>query len=294
MPFSIDQLKTFVTAAETGSFSAAARRLGRAQSAVSTAIANLEIDLGVTLFDRAGHKPELTQAGSALLREAAQTMESCTRLEHFAAGLAGGAESRVTFAADDLIPEDVAASVLRHFGRRWPDVELEMLMGALGDIGEMVSGGRADLGYFVPLAPLPVSAPAQLVHTVRFIPVASPAHPLAGRGDLTREDVAPHRQIIVSSRGGERCVDERVAHRPWWCDGNPAIHALVRNGTGWAFLPEHAVRQDIAEQRLVRLHFAFHPVPHGAPAYIMWTATRPLGPAGRWLRDTLTEIMTIR
>lgn len=294
MRYSLDQLETLVTVVECGSFSAASRRLGRAQSAVSTAIANLEIDLGVTIFDRSGHKPALTPQGESIVQEARNAIEACDRLGKLAGRLAEGVESRVTLAADDLIPEDVATAVLGHFGNHWPDVELEVLMGALGDVGEMVSTGRADLGYVVPLHALPVTAPARLVGNVRFLPVAAPSHPLAGRGELTKEEVSRHRQIIVSSRSGERVLDERVALRPWWCDGNSAIQTLVRNGTGWAFLPEHAVREDLEDRRLVPLDFIFHPKPHSVPAYVMWTTARHLGPAARWLCDSFAQALSSR
>src|SRR6478736_8176046 len=64
---SLDQMRMFLTVAEAGSFRAAAARLGRVQSAVSHAIAKLEDELGIALFDRSGHKPALTSEGQALL-----------------------------------------------------------------------------------------------------------------------------------------------------------------------------------------------------------------------------------
>src|SRR5271166_920756 len=67
---SLDQLRTFIAAAEEGSFSAAGRRLGRAQSVVSQTIANLEAQLGLPLFERAGRYPELTEQGRILLADA--------------------------------------------------------------------------------------------------------------------------------------------------------------------------------------------------------------------------------
>src|SRR5258707_11641145 len=64
----IDQLKVFLSVVEAGSFTAAGRRLGRATSAISYTVANLETQLGVTLFDREQtRKPTLTEAGAALL-----------------------------------------------------------------------------------------------------------------------------------------------------------------------------------------------------------------------------------
>jgi DNA-binding transcriptional LysR family regulator len=67
---SLDQLRTFIAAADEGSFSAAGRRLHRAQSVVSQTLANLEGQLGVKLFDRSGHLPVLTDQGRALLVDA--------------------------------------------------------------------------------------------------------------------------------------------------------------------------------------------------------------------------------
>jgi DNA-binding transcriptional LysR family regulator len=60
---SLDQLRVLVTIADTGSFSAAGRALGRAQSAISQIIASLEGAQGVSLFDRSGHRPRLTDIG---------------------------------------------------------------------------------------------------------------------------------------------------------------------------------------------------------------------------------------
>ena len=66
---SLDQLRTFIAAVDEGSFSAAARKLLRAQSVVSETVSNLEEQIGVPLFDRSGRHPKLTPAGIVLLAE---------------------------------------------------------------------------------------------------------------------------------------------------------------------------------------------------------------------------------
>ena len=78
---SLEQLKILLAAAETGSFSAAARKLGKAQSVVSTAIANLEIDLALTLFERSGRYPQLTEAGRRMVAEATTLLPQDARLQ---------------------------------------------------------------------------------------------------------------------------------------------------------------------------------------------------------------------
>ena len=66
----LDQLRTFIAAVDQGSFSAAGRKLRRAQSVVSQALANLEAQLGVRLFDRSERYPKLTDEGRSLLVDA--------------------------------------------------------------------------------------------------------------------------------------------------------------------------------------------------------------------------------
>ena len=81
MQWNLDQLRVFVSVAEQRSFSAVARQQRKAQSAISSAIAMLEDDLGVSLFQRSsGRQPTLTEAGEALLEEAREVLRQCERL----------------------------------------------------------------------------------------------------------------------------------------------------------------------------------------------------------------------
>lgn len=77
---SIDQLRTFIAAVDEGSFSAAGRKLRRAQSVVTATLANLESQVGFPLFERTGRYPKLTEAGAALLEAARLRLPEWTRL----------------------------------------------------------------------------------------------------------------------------------------------------------------------------------------------------------------------
>jgi DNA-binding transcriptional LysR family regulator len=87
---SLDQLRTFIAAAEEGSFSAAGRHLQRAQSVVSQTLANLEAQLGVKLFDRSRRLPTLTYEGRALLADARAVAGKVDRFKARAKRLASG------------------------------------------------------------------------------------------------------------------------------------------------------------------------------------------------------------
>src|SRR6478672_3296370 len=97
---SLDQIKTFLAAAEEGSFSAAGRKLRRSQSVVSHSLANLEEQLGVRLFDRSARYPILTEAGRALLDDARAVTLGIGSLKAKAQALAGGLEPEVSVALD--------------------------------------------------------------------------------------------------------------------------------------------------------------------------------------------------
>ncbi len=143
---SLEQLKILLAAAESGSFSAAARKLGKAQSVVSSAISNLEIDLGLTLFDRSGRYPQLTEAGARMVQEAGILLAQSERLQSIAGELAAGVETRLTLAIDDDSHLPWLGTLLEEFATRYPTVELELLFPLMEDVTEMLVTGRAQLG----------------------------------------------------------------------------------------------------------------------------------------------------
>src|SRR5258708_26160524 len=97
---SLDQLRTFIAAVDEGSFSAAGRRLRRAQSVVSQTLANLEGQLGVKLFDRSTRFPVLTDQGRALLADARVVAGNVDLFKARAKNFAGGVEAEFSGALD--------------------------------------------------------------------------------------------------------------------------------------------------------------------------------------------------
>ena len=98
---SLDQLRIFLAVAEEGSFGGAARRLGRAVSAISYGVQQMEAQLGVTLFAREGsRKPQLTEAGLGLLAEARAITEASDALIAKTRSLHAGLESDLALVLD--------------------------------------------------------------------------------------------------------------------------------------------------------------------------------------------------
>src|ERR1700748_1027039 len=116
----LDQIAVFLAIVEAGSFGAAARRLGRATSVISYAVANLETQLGVTLFDRVGTRtPQLTQAGRAILSDSRGIAIALDGLLAKARGLTAGLEAEVALTMDVMWPAKKLVKALEEFRNRF-------------------------------------------------------------------------------------------------------------------------------------------------------------------------------
>src|SRR5436309_10352625 len=102
--FTLDQLRALIAVSEEGSFSAAARKLQRVQSAVSTAMANLETQLGVPLWDRSTRVARLTDQGQAIVAAARKVCTEVDGLRQLATGMVAGVEAQVSLCVDVLFP----------------------------------------------------------------------------------------------------------------------------------------------------------------------------------------------
>src|SRR5690606_22502451 len=128
-----DQLKIFLAVVETGSFAAAGRQLNRATSVISYGVANLEAQLGLSLFEREGtRKPRLTAAGQAVLAEARAIGKGIDGLRAKVKGMLGGLEARVDLAIDVMLPSAWLGETLRAFSAAFPTVALNLHVEALG------------------------------------------------------------------------------------------------------------------------------------------------------------------
>ncbi len=291
----LDQLQVFVAVAETGSFSAAARRLNRSQSVISYAIANLEAQLELRLFDREGtREPRLTDGGRAMLCDARRIVDDLEELRARSQGLKEGLEGELSAAIDVTLPTQVLAAVLRDFEAQFPTVGLKLQVGALGMVADLVSRGEARIGIGGHLSDLPGGFATTLVGYNMMVPVAAPGHPLAqARPPVPLSVVREHVQLVVidmseQTRGQNFNV---VSFRTWRLTDAGTKHALILEGLGWGGLPESMVRNDLDAGRLVRLELEPYPETH-YPLYAIHTAANPPGPAGSWMISRVRETLS--
>ena len=293
---SVDQLRVFVTAVETGSFSATARKLNRAQSAVTYAIKKLEDQVGAELFDRSAYRPALSEAGRILLPHARRVLDDIGYFQASARQITRGLEAELRVLIAGAVPMTLLTPALADFRDAFPTVQLRLstlpFSMATGKDMLGLSPNEADLRILYDVM-LPESLVGRLIGKDELVAVAAASHPLGQMGtQLDEHALRDHLQIVLSER--QEAVpgqDRRVAALNTWRVTDPmAQHALIRAGIGWGSLPASLAEGDLAAKRLVRLSgtggsrfrqvFQFSVI-------VAHRRDEPLGPAGRWLFDRL-------
>jgi len=288
---SLDQLRAFIAAVDEGSFSAGARKLRRAQSAVSELVSNLEAQIGVVLFDRSERYPKLTPAGVLLVADARSVVTDVDLLKARAKGISGGLESELSVVVDVLFPIEAIAESAKEFRERFPRTPLRLYVEALGGAYKPVLDGRCSLGIVgsLPVAPEPMTL--ERLQAVDMIMVAAREHPLALiKGVVPKTELARHVQLVLTDRTELTAGREFGVMSPltWRLGDLFAKHAFLLKGLGWGGMPLHAVQRDLHEGRLAKLSVEDLP-DEGLilPMSAVYLTANPPGPAGRWMIERL-------
>lgn len=282
MQYSPEAMEAFAAAAALGSFSAAARQLHKSQSTISAAIANLEADLDLTLFDRTSRLPMLTPAGRRVLAHVREILAASDRLEALSVRLSDKVESRLTVVLSDTYGQSDHLELMQEFEQRYRDIELECLIAEGPDVIDLLQSGRAHLAVTAAEASYPNGiASARLAEPTRMAVFVARAHPLASIGSPSAEQLAATRQIYLNSYVGGGARPLGLA---WSAPSYLMLLELTQQGFGWAELPDWLVRQ-YAGDTLSEL------TPRGWPRLLpvdaLWARAAPPGPAGQWLLDSL-------
>lgn len=291
---SLDQLRTFIAAVDEGSFSAAARKLNRVQSAVSGWVGGLESQLDVVLFDRSGRFPKLTPEGVLLLADARNIVAGVDTLKARAKLMTSGVEPELPVVVDVFFPTTVISAVAKAFAEHFPLTPLRLFVEGLGAAYQPVLDGRCSLGI---LPPLPQAFPTLVSERIGELPlvaVASASHPLARVGHrIPRRELARHIQLVLTDRSDLTAGrDFGVASASTWRLADLSTkYAFLKDCVGWGGMPLHMVEKDIAAGTLVVLDVDDMP-PSGwmLTMSVYHQPSRPPGPAGRWFVDRLKTL----
>lgn len=287
MQWTLDQIRHFVAAADAGSFSAAARSLGRAQSAVSTSVGLLEADLGVELFDRSRRNATLTPAGEVLLQEARELLRQAGGLDQRALSFAAGQDARLSIALDEALPYQVLGALVLELAERFPALELTQLNGTATEVADYVQQGRASIAFHFDRGdPGSAFAHRYLGNVAQAVFVAA-RHPLAGLAEVTRTDLAHYRQLVMQMDGVDDVV---LSPTVWRTDSFYSIAGMVADGLGWAILPLNIAEYESFRTTLARVPCAGLALPM-LSVRTLWLQGATPGATELWLQQRMGQLL---
>lgn len=284
MQWNLEQLRVFVSVAEQRSFSAVARDQRKAQSAVSTAIALLEADLGIGLFERSsGRQPRLTEAGEALLEEAREVLRQCERLNGRALALMRGQEARLRLAQDEAMPYQPVIDSLEALAEQFPSLEVQLTSAAQGDVARKLVERRADLGLLFYHEQIPEALERRVLGSIEMVTVCGVGHPLAKESRVDCQQLAQYRQLLMATQSSVYPGSEPASPQVWRADSFYVMAEWLMRGLGWAWLPRHVVQYPTYQEQMVELVSEW--TPPALVVELVWRRDEPLGPAARWLAE---------
>jgi len=270
MNLHLDGLEALEAIIRTGSFAAAARELKKAQSAVSYAIQQLENGLGVEVFDRTGHRAELTEEGRMVLEEGRNLLASARRIESLTRLMGEGWESRMEVVIDGILPMTPIMSVLKRMAEEDIPTQIQVKVEFLGGVQFRFDEDEADImlvNDFEPRDTL-ISAPLPEVDVVL---VTSPEHPIAQRNmdsPWSRRELQSFVELSIHDSSESAKADPTMfgGSRVFFLSDFATKREALLMGLGFGWVPDYLVKADLAAGRLVEVayerggHYAFRPL----------------------------------
>ena len=288
--YSFEQLKVFITVCEMGSFSAAARKLKRAQSGVSQAIANLEISINQELFNREKNTPVLTENGKALLPIAKSILHQQTYFDQKLESLTNEYENELVIAIDESLVSKDLLNILIPLTDKFPITHIEIISTSTFDVEELVRNGKAQAGIIYADGELKVDMDFFLLGQARFLNISAPDHPLAALKTVQGADLKRYRQCVHRSmKQKELWFSYAISTMLWYANTHQTIIDLVSQGTGWASVPEQLIKNHLEEGSLITL-----PVTHESSGWLtpvgcLISRSHPSGPVLTSLIESLQQ-----
>ena len=281
---SLDALTVLVAIDNHGSFGAAAKVLHRVPSALTYTVQKLETDLGIEIFDRSGHRAKMTPAGRELLREGRNLLRAANELEARAKRAAGGWESLLRIALDNLIPVGPVLELIKEFDELDSGTRVQISKEAWGGTWDALIWDRADLSVGASgETPSGGGYSKQRIGSLNMNWACSPDHPLAQiKGTIREDDLMQHRAVVTADTSRQlQTRDIGVVegqNRLTVFDLQQELEAL-RQGLGIGTLPAYLAQQQ-ADYGNLKLLDTENPL-SDFPIYVVWKPERE-GRATEW------------
>ena len=284
----IQNIRAFLMAAETTSFSRAAEKLFITQPAISKRIANLEESLDCKLFDRLGKTVQLTQAGLALLPSYQRVMAEINESKRIISNLRTHVSGHMKFGTSHHIGLHRLPPILRKYTQQYPEVELDIQFMDSEQAAALILKGSIELAL--------ITLPDEIEHPLTTIPVwtdvmscvVAKDHPLAKIKNVSVKQLSEHGVLLQSQSTHTRdIIDQALKLNPdvkVIMESNylETIKAMIQNGLGWGVLPESMIDNSLKKLTIKGITMERH-------LGVLLHASRTLSSPAYKLLETLKE-----
>ncbi|QER39377.1 LysR family transcriptional regulator [Acinetobacter suaedae] len=285
-----EQLIMFQTVIETGSFSAAARKLGKVPSAVSMSIANLEIDLNLNLFERVGREPTPTAEAMVLYEKTQQLLIEMNQWKQHAHALSTGLESTLNIVVVSELLHTNWTDYITLLEQNFPSLAINIVSAPQEDALHMLLDQSAQLALMFEREQL--DSREQFVELKReaLVPVISNIHPLAQLEQVSFEQMVQTRQIVVASRDNRIKPELLFAKDYWRTDNHHSACMMIVRNLGWGVLPLEMFNENPELKKKLKILELYDFTPK-FEYYVdlVWSRESELGAAARFLIEHIRQ-----
>jgi len=286
-----EQLLIFKTVMQTGSFSAAARKLGKVPSAVSMSIANLEIDLDIKLFNRAGREPVPTAQAITLFEKTEQLLIEMNQWKQHALALSSGLESALNIVVVSELLHTHWTDYIAALEKQFPELQINIFTAPQEDAQKMLVNGTAQFALMFEREQLESNEQFIELKRQALVPVASKDYLLAQYAKISFEQILQSRQIVVASRDRSIKPELLYSKNYWRTDNHHSACAMILQNLGWGVLPEAMLNENpLLKQQLKILNFADFTPKFEYFVDLVWNRESQQGAAARFLINHIRNL----
>lgn len=290
--FTIEQVVMFVNSSEKGSFSAAARNMKKSHSAISIAIANLEDELGVQLFDRSAKYPQLTADGERFYQQSKLLLRQAERMQAAANSSVDKVEHNITIGLEELVPFTIVETVIEKAATRYPHTKFSVIRNSGDCLRAQLENGEINIVVASNNSGMTRVLDFYAIAELPMVTVCSPDSDLADLDFVDNETLLATRQLCCSSMLDNPILKAaaQVSPEVWRITDQDDLLKLVEQGLGWAGVPKVMADERVALGTLKIFQAEFSCIEPSLLIDLMVAPTNSKGPVQQYIEDELKQI----
>lgn len=284
----LDQLITLQAIDKCGSFKAASEFLHKTQPSLSMAIKKLEEEFEITIFNRDGYRPELTEHGKRFLEQTEHVIDEVNKLEQLAREMGAGLESEIHICADAIFPVCHIGDVLEKFFDPHISTRLNLNTDVLEGVIEKVKNHDVDFALGPKLGDDPELECTPILEA-DIIPVIAKKH--LDNPSFDKNYIKELPQVVVksSSSQSQGNIHGAFSHQFWYTTDFSMKEQLIKSGLGWGRLPSHQITHELENDELVEITGIDELKGRRVPMCLIRSNTKVFGPNTKNLWNFLIE-----